>query len=154
MLESGTSFEETIDNAMNILTEKIEEIAMSTKSANVLSENKDKYSQEFLTKYQQIRTDLIQALNDLKNSAEYFLTVPDITELAEDEKMLIMLRGQNSRGDVKENMLRMLDMMLTEDSALHRAWVANVREGVREENNVAEQVRNRKAAIEAHIQSI
>merc|ERR1712079_188181 len=149
MLESGASFEETIDNAMNILNEKIAKIAMSTKSANVLSENKDKYPQEFLTKYQQIRTDLIQGLDDLKNSAEYFLTVPDITELEEEEKMLIMLRGQNSRGDVKEKMLRMLDMMLTEDSSLHRAWVANVRAVVREEL-----VRKFKDEIEAHYKSI
>merc|ERR1712154_240382 len=116
MLETGANFERTIDNAMNILNEKIAKIVMSTKSANLVSENKDKYPQEFLTKYQQIRTDLIQGLDDLKNSAEYFLTVPDITELEEEEKMLRILRRQNSRGDVKENMLRMLDMMLTEDS--------------------------------------
>merc|ERR1712079_577426 len=149
MLESGESFEETIENAIRILTKKIANIAMSTKSANVVCEYKDKYPQEFLTQYQQIRTDLIQGLDDLKNSAEYFLTVPDITGLEEEEKMLIMLRGQNSRRDVKENMLKMLDMMLTEDSGLYRAWIANVREGVREE-----QVQKFKDEIEAHYKSI
>merc|ERR1711902_153187 len=56
MLESGASFEETIDNAMNILNEKIAKITKSTESANVVSKNIDKYPQEFLTKYQQIRT--------------------------------------------------------------------------------------------------
>merc|ERR1712141_313844 len=61
MLESGKSFEDTIDNAMNILGEKITKI---TDSANVFSENKDE--EEILTKYQNIRTDLIQGLDDLK----------------------------------------------------------------------------------------
>jgi len=69
MLESGKSFEDTIDNAMNILGEKITKI---NDSANVFSENKDE--EEILTKYQNIRTDLIQGLDDLKNSAETFLS--------------------------------------------------------------------------------
>merc|ERR1712062_391896 len=69
MLESGKSFEDTIDIAMNILGEKITQI---TDSANVFSENKDE--EEILTKYQNIRTDLIQGLDDLKNSAEIFLS--------------------------------------------------------------------------------
>jgi len=69
MLESGKSFEDTIDNAMNILGEKITKI---TDSANVFGENKDE--EEILTKYQNIRTDLIQGLDDLKNSAETFLS--------------------------------------------------------------------------------
>jgi len=69
MLESGKSFEDTIDNAMNILGEKITKI---TDSANVFGENKDE--EEIFTKYQNIRTDLIQGLDDLKNSAETFLS--------------------------------------------------------------------------------
>merc|ERR1711874_189766 len=69
MLESGKSFEDTIDNAMNILGEKITNI---TDSANVFGENKDE--EEIFTKYQNIRTDLIQGLDDLKNSAETFLS--------------------------------------------------------------------------------
>jgi len=69
MLESGKIFEDTIDNAMNILGEKITKI---NDSANVFSENKDE--EEILTKYQNIRTDLIQGLDDLKNSAETFLS--------------------------------------------------------------------------------
>merc|ERR1711944_349942 len=69
MLESGKSFEDTIDNAMNILGEKITKI---NDSANVFSENTDE--EEILTKYQNIRTDLIQELDELKNSAETFLS--------------------------------------------------------------------------------
>merc|ERR1719461_1968549 len=69
MLESGKSFEDTIDNAMNILGEKITKI---NDSANVFSRNTDE--EEILTKYQNIRTDLIQGLEDLKNSAETFLS--------------------------------------------------------------------------------
>merc|ERR1712019_22690 len=58
MLESGGSFERTIDNAMTILDKTIAKITMSTESANVVSKNKDKYPQEFLTKYQHIRSEL------------------------------------------------------------------------------------------------
>jgi len=74
MLESGESFEETIDNAMNILQMKISEISMSTESANFVSENKDKFPQQFLEKYQRIRTDLINGLDNMSNSAEFFLS--------------------------------------------------------------------------------
>merc|ERR1712018_36370 len=73
MLESGESFEKTIDNAMNILRKKITKITMSTQSANVVSENKDS-PQQFLTKYQDIKTDLINGLDNMKNSAETFLS--------------------------------------------------------------------------------
>merc|ERR1719415_488493 len=69
ILESGENFEETIDNAMNILTEKIAKIAMSTESANLVSENKEK----FLAKYEDISSDLTTELDDLKKSAETFL---------------------------------------------------------------------------------
>merc|ERR1712079_642952 len=69
MLESGASFEETIDNAMGILTEKIAKIAMSTESANLVSENKE----TFLTKFQDISSDLTTEIDDLKKSAETFL---------------------------------------------------------------------------------
>merc|ERR1712079_605906 len=73
MLESGESFEKTIDNAMNILRKKITKITMSTESANVVSENQDS-PQQFLTKYQDIKTDLINGLDNMKNSAETFLS--------------------------------------------------------------------------------
>merc|ERR1712048_1251903 len=65
MLESGDSFERTIDNAMRILTEKISEITKSTESANLVSENKE----TFLTKFQDISSDLTTELDDLKKSA-------------------------------------------------------------------------------------
>merc|ERR1711923_91247 len=79
MLESGNNFEETIDNAMNILNEKIEKIAMNTKSANLVSENKDKYPQEFLTKYQDFRSYFRNGLDDLKKSAENLLAATSPT---------------------------------------------------------------------------
>merc|ERR1712241_1611637 len=69
MLESGDSFEETIDKAMNILNKKIAKIAISTESANLVSENKE----TFLTKFQDISSDLTTELDDLKKSAETFL---------------------------------------------------------------------------------
>merc|ERR1712062_345366 len=69
MLESGNNFEETIDHAMRILTEKIEKIAKSTESANLVSENKE----TFLTKFQDISSDLTTELDNLKKSAETFL---------------------------------------------------------------------------------
>merc|ERR1712038_1100496 len=69
ILESGENFEETIDNAMNILTEKIAKITLSTESANLVSENKEK----FLAKYEDISSDLTTELDDLKKSAETFL---------------------------------------------------------------------------------
>merc|ERR1712073_94260 len=70
MLESGDNFERTIDNAMRILTKKISEIATSTESANLVSENKE----TFLTKFQDISSDLTTRLDSLKKSAETFLT--------------------------------------------------------------------------------
>jgi len=79
MLESGNNFEETIDNAMNILTEKIEKITLSTESANLVSENKDKYPQEFLAKYQDFRSYFRNGLDDLKKSAENLLAATSPT---------------------------------------------------------------------------
>merc|ERR1711953_335525 len=69
MLESGASFERTIDEAMNILNKKIAKISTSTESANLVSENKE----TFLTKFQDISSDLTTELDDLKKSAETFL---------------------------------------------------------------------------------
>merc|ERR1711953_173105 len=71
MLETGRSFEKTIDNAMNILDKNIKKITMSSNSANVFSKNKDE--EEILTKYRDVSNDLKQGLDDLKNSAETFL---------------------------------------------------------------------------------
>ena len=79
MLESGNNFEETIDNAMNILTEKIEKITLSTESANLVSENKDKYPQVYLAKYQDIRSYFRNGLDDLKKSAENLLAATSPT---------------------------------------------------------------------------
>jgi len=70
MLESGKSFEETIDNAMNILQMKIEKINISAETTNVVSKNKE----QFLEKYQDISNELIKGLDNLNNSAETFLS--------------------------------------------------------------------------------
>merc|ERR1712062_332865 len=79
ILESGNNFEETINNAMYILTEKIAKITISTESANVISENKDKYPQEFLAKYQDFRSYFRNGLDDLKKSAENLLAATSPT---------------------------------------------------------------------------
>merc|ERR1711902_378691 len=61
MLESGESFEETIDNAMNILQMKIEKINIRAETTNVVSKNKE----QFLEKYQDISNELIKGLDNL-----------------------------------------------------------------------------------------
>merc|ERR1711953_868919 len=71
MLETGLSFEKTIDKARIILDKNIKKITMSSNTANVFSKNKDE--EEILTKYRDISNDLKQGLDDLKNSAETFL---------------------------------------------------------------------------------
>merc|ERR1712043_5137 len=76
MLESGTNFDKTLKEAIDVLTIKINQISLMTKSVEVVSENIDKYPQEFLRKYQAIRTVLQNGLDDLKNGAEQFLAQP------------------------------------------------------------------------------
>jgi len=76
MLESGTNFDKTLKEAIDVLTIKIYQISLTTKGAEVVSENIGKYPQKFLRKYQAIRNVLQNGLDDLKNGAEQFLAQP------------------------------------------------------------------------------
>jgi len=71
MSQSGKNFKETITRALDNLTTKINTI--KTQSAKIISKNNDKYSQVFLAKHQDIRTEFIMGLDDLKISADTFL---------------------------------------------------------------------------------
>merc|ERR1712141_936681 len=71
MSQSGKNFKETITRALDNLTTKINTI--KTQNVKIISKNKDKYSQVFLAKHQDIRTEFIMGLDDLKISADTFL---------------------------------------------------------------------------------
>jgi len=76
MLESGDNFDETIKEAIEILTGKIEQINSMTERAKDVSKNIDEYPNEYLREYQTIGTDFINGLDDLKNASEKFLAQP------------------------------------------------------------------------------
>ena len=72
----GTLFDKTIHQAMAILTEEIELINEWSVSAEVVNQNIDDYSEEFLKKYIAIRTTFVNGLDDLQKNAEEFLAQP------------------------------------------------------------------------------
>jgi len=76
MLSSGKYFDKTINAAIDQLTEEIELIDNWATSADVVRKNIDKYPQEFLRKYQSIRTVFRNGLDDLRGNAEKFLAQP------------------------------------------------------------------------------
>merc|ERR1712241_216154 len=76
MLESGGKFDQTITEAIVILTDEIELINKWTNSAEVVNRNIDKYPQKFLEKYKFIRNIFVDGLDDLSNSAQDFLDQP------------------------------------------------------------------------------
>merc|ERR1712001_115890 len=76
MLESGNNFDQSIKQAIDILTGEIGLINNWADSAEVVSKNIEKYPQQYLTKYISIRTVFINGLNDLDNSAKQFLDQP------------------------------------------------------------------------------
>jgi len=76
MLESGNNFDQSIKQAIDILTGEIDLINNWAESAEVVSKNIEKYPQQYLTKYISIRTVFINGLNDLNKSAEEFLDQP------------------------------------------------------------------------------
>ena len=76
ILKSGTNFNETIKKAIEILTNKIELISTKTKSAGKVSENINQYPEESLKKFEAIRMDFIDGLDDLNIAAEQFLKQP------------------------------------------------------------------------------
>merc|ERR1712203_1269034 len=76
ILKSGTNFNETIEEAIKILTNKIELISTKTKSAGKVSDNINQYPEESLKKFEAIRMDFIDGLDDLNIAAEQFLKQP------------------------------------------------------------------------------
>jgi len=76
MLESGNNFDETIQEAIDILTDKIDQISIATKSAEFVSKYIVKHPKVFLRKYQAIRPVFVNGLDDLNNRAEEFLDQP------------------------------------------------------------------------------
>lgn len=76
ILKSGTNFNETIEEAIEILTNKIELISTKTKSAGKVSENIQQYPEESLEKFEAIRMDFLIGLDGLNNAAEQFLKQP------------------------------------------------------------------------------
>ena len=76
MLKNGKTVDQDINEAIDILTEEIDLINNWANSAEVVSNNIDKYPQEYLKKYITIRTVFSNGLDDLKNAAETFLAQP------------------------------------------------------------------------------
>jgi len=76
MLKNGKTVDQDINEAIDILTEEIDLINNWANSAEVVSNNIDKYPQEYLKKYITIRTVFINGLDDLKNAADKFLAQP------------------------------------------------------------------------------
>merc|ERR1719278_940843 len=76
ILKRGTNFNETIKKAIEILTNKIELISTKTKIAGKVSENINQYPEESLKKFEAIRMDFIDGLDDLNIAAEPFLKQP------------------------------------------------------------------------------
>lgn len=76
MLKSGDNFDETIMEAIEILTGEINQISSMTERAKDVSKNIDESPDEYLREYQTIATDFINGLDDLKNAADKFLAQP------------------------------------------------------------------------------
>jgi len=112
MLESGENFDETIQEAMEILTGEIKQIRSRIETADDVSKNIDKYPKDYLKEYQNLATDFLIGLDDLENSSEKFLDQPknliDIYRqyLAEAERM-----------NVAENLLNVEKSIFLEVSA-------------------------------------
>jgi len=82
MLQSGHNFDKTINVAIDVLIHEIELITVWTKSAKVVSDNIDNYSEEILRVHKSVRKIFIDGLDDLKKAADKFLSQPiDIFEL-------------------------------------------------------------------------
>merc|ERR1712061_795069 len=76
MMKSGEDFDITINNAMTIVNSEIELIGEWSNNAEIVKENIDRYPEEYLKKYLEIRTDFVTGLDDLQKSAEEFLVRP------------------------------------------------------------------------------
>merc|ERR1711933_442029 len=94
--EQAGSFEKTINNDIDILNKKIAKITMIIDRANVIRANKNK--EEILTKYQDIRTEFIDDLDDLmlrmldklliKSSTEYRAWEANVKAVVRKENQL------------------------------------------------------------------
>merc|ERR1712179_234517 len=73
ILKRGTNFNETIKEAIEILTNKIELISTKTKSAGKVRENINQYPEESLKKFEAIRRDFIHGLDNLNIAAKEYL---------------------------------------------------------------------------------
>jgi len=73
MLESGKYFDETIQEAIEILTREIKQISSRTEIAKDVGKNIEEYPTEYLREYQTIGTRIINGLDDLKNASDKFL---------------------------------------------------------------------------------
>merc|ERR1712183_894246 len=72
MLENGDYFDETIREAIEILTGEINQISSMTERAKDVSKNVDEYPTEYLREYQTLKTPFLNGLDDLKNASEKF----------------------------------------------------------------------------------
>merc|ERR1712062_18842 len=79
------NFDQSINEANDILNEEIDMISIWNKSARVVSKNIDNYPAEILTELKSVKTIFIIGLDDLKNVAERFLDQP--TDILEVEKL-------------------------------------------------------------------
>ena len=61
---------------MKVVDSEIELIDNWSNNAEIVNENIDRYPQEYLKKYLEIRTTFVTGLDDLQKSAEEFLARP------------------------------------------------------------------------------
>jgi len=76
MTEKGKLFDRTIQQAIDILTEEIDQITEWSVRADVVNKNIDYYRLEHLEKYNSIRENFKVGLDDLSEAALLFLTLP------------------------------------------------------------------------------
>jgi len=76
MMKSGADFDSTINNAMAVVNSEIELIDEWSNNAEIVKENIDRYPEEYLRKYLEIRSTFVTGLDDLQKSAEEFLARP------------------------------------------------------------------------------
>jgi len=76
MMEQGKRFDKTMQKAIGVLNEEIEQITRWSSSADVVSKNIDNYPTEYLEKFESIKENFVTGLDDLQKNAEEFLDQP------------------------------------------------------------------------------
>merc|ERR1711918_52432 len=76
MMEQGKKFDKTMQKAIGVLSEEIEQINRWSSSADVVSKNIDNYPTEYLKKFESIKENFVTGLDDLQKNAEEFLDQP------------------------------------------------------------------------------